>query len=516
MNNRLMTLFLVLFHLSQVQDLHALSAQEFRALGESLHHKEDFTKQQLEILSKLSLEDEITLFELYGNAADFDLHNIEQRLTAINKNGIAVSDDGKFEAKCYHVPVEAVKTYAIDDDARRILDDFAIRDNNNKVTHYCWFRHPEDNTYHEKIENVLDFFKAPHQLFPMGTGRLTASRTVLITPPNNKPSFFLKASIDTSVFHSEKKMDHEEAIKSFWAAKVAEEVLEFDEKRERANRMLLNVIQLSDTAALAIPAVDLGIAVRPLAKFAARGTFLLPGFSVIHETLGQKLAKLSTADPDHNNPSKYWIRHYARKTGEAVADILASEGLLLYYPHSQNWLVELNRNLVPTGVVVSRDAGDSRVFKPCSHPELTKIWPANEVDKNTIGAYGFIVRFALFWTGGVKKGSPSWAQVPEWRGEYFAAFGHRFDALTGFPESEFDKIDPLMQKAEKDYDSAYVFKMVKETPTNPEFLAWLSFCDCFYGVYDYMRPDDKKQKRERHDCESERLKSNPRALKKTK
>jgi len=57
--------------------------------------------------------------------------------------------------------------------------------------------------------------------------------------------------------------------------------------------------------------------------------------------------------------AEFWGRHYAERVGRAKARLLARYGLWYETPNPQNVVVQLDRALQPTGVLVFRDLGDT-------------------------------------------------------------------------------------------------------------------------------------------------------------
>jgi hypothetical protein len=70
--------------------------------------------------------------------------------------------------------------------------------------------------------------------------------------------------------------------------------------------------------------------------------------------VGHSIAALHGVDFE-----SFWAEHYAAATGCAKAALLARTGLQLTTPNPQNLLVELDRELLPTGRIVVRDIGDA-------------------------------------------------------------------------------------------------------------------------------------------------------------
>jgi hypothetical protein len=73
------------------------------------------------------------------------------------------------------------------------------------------------------------------------------------------------------------------------------------------------------------------------------------------EQLGAEIAEKNGS----KDPAQFWQTHYAEPLGKAVAEHLAFVGLANTSPHSQNFLIELNKDFAPTGKIFFRDFGDA-------------------------------------------------------------------------------------------------------------------------------------------------------------
>jgi hypothetical protein len=61
---------------------------------------------------------------------------------------------------------------------------------------------------------------------------------------------------------------------------------------------------------------------------------------------------------------EFWGEAYARALGRAKARLLVRYGLQMETPNAQNVLIQLDRRLRPTGVIVFRDVSDSFTTRP--------------------------------------------------------------------------------------------------------------------------------------------------------
>lgn len=82
------------------------------------------------------------------------------------------------------------------------------------------------------------------------------------------------------------------------------------------------------------------------------GHYYLPAFAI--PVLGREIAAHNLKDFD-----SFWQQHYAEPLGRFKADFLLRYGLQMETPNAQNFLIQLDRNLRPTGLLVVRDIADS-------------------------------------------------------------------------------------------------------------------------------------------------------------
>jgi hypothetical protein len=112
-----------------------------------------------------------------------------------------------------------------------------------------------------------------------------------------------------------------------------------------------SVRMVREVVALVVRGSETACLVRDLRLF-QDGHYYLPALSL--PWVGRQIAQ-RFAEPF----AGFWARHYAEPVGRAKARILARYGLWYETPNPQNVLVQLDRDLWPTGVLVFRDMGDT-------------------------------------------------------------------------------------------------------------------------------------------------------------
>jgi SAM-dependent methyltransferase len=106
-----------------------------------------------------------------------------------------------------------------------------------------------------------------------------------------------------------------------------------------------------EVVALVVRGSETACLVRDLRLF-QDGHHYLPALSL--PWVGRQIARRFAEPFD-----AFWARHYAEPVGRAKARIFARYGLWYETPNPQNVLVQLDRELRPTGVLVFRDLGDT-------------------------------------------------------------------------------------------------------------------------------------------------------------
>jgi hypothetical protein len=176
--------------------------------------------------------------------------------------------------------------------------------------------------------------------------RYTSSRTLVVVDGEAGARFSIKASTDhphPDFVQPEKTRLREEAEDAMRFARRIDAV----DARLGADPALLLVKEVMTVLAVGS---EHGFVVRDLAPL-HDGSHYLPGLSVpfagpaIARRLGAAFAEL-------------WGRFYAESVGRAKAKLLARYGLQYDTPNPQNLLVQLGRDLLPTGAIVFRDMGD--------------------------------------------------------------------------------------------------------------------------------------------------------------
>jgi hypothetical protein len=112
-----------------------------------------------------------------------------------------------------------------------------------------------------------------------------------------------------------------------------------------------SILLVREVVSLLVRGSETACLVRDLRPF-QDGHHYLPALSL--PWVGRQIARR------HREPfAEFWGRHYAERVGRAKARLLARYGLWYETPNPQNVLVQLDRELRPTGRLLFRDVGDT-------------------------------------------------------------------------------------------------------------------------------------------------------------
>ncbi|HEY8156158.1 MAG TPA: hypothetical protein VII72_18655 [Myxococcota bacterium] len=120
------------------------------------------------------------------------------------------------------------------------------------------------------------------------------------------------------------------------------------------------LLLIREMIAVMVPGSESGFLVRDLSPL-QDGSFYLPALSL--PWWGRQIASLHGAGFE-----EFWAACYAEAVGRAKAKLLTRYGLQYDTPNPQNLLVQLGRDLRPTGVIVLRDLGDLNPVAPLAAP----------------------------------------------------------------------------------------------------------------------------------------------------
>jgi hypothetical protein len=133
-------------------------------------------------------------------------------------------------------------------------------------------------------------------------------------------------------------------------SQMIEKIQQAHHQKDRDFDILLDVLTVADVAS------GNGYVVRDLRQL-QDGYYYLPAFSVPYA--GRKIAQHLKVEF-----GPLWQQYWAELLGKSKAKLLLHYGLQMKTPNAQNMLIQLDRNLKPTGKMLFRDISDSALVGP--------------------------------------------------------------------------------------------------------------------------------------------------------
>ncbi len=393
-------------------------------------------------------------------AGDYHISNSAKQLVnwETKANAVSLRSDELIQIEHYEIPLRL-----LEQDFETNLDS-TIKNSlfftKNGETYVRWMINPEDSKWHLEVKAFLEkhhLDSTPKKFFD---GYLTASRSMILVNPHNGATFSLKVSTDkTGGKWTDKKQT--------W----------FDAKQVRnMNRYVQDVMPkmqtdtlviMDEPLAMGIKELDHGMIMRSLNDLPDDEHYYLPAFSAMHETEGARIAKLNGA----TDPARYWEKHLNEPLAKAMAEYFSATGSWYDSPHAQNFLVELDRDMKPTGRIVLRDLGDTYVLE--DFVKNTKFaWIIKDRDVNTVQAQKITTGIGLLHG----NTNPSWLtsmEYKEYQWSFYREFEKQFSAITGIPTNE------LLKTESKEFLWSYSRKTY-ETKSDA-WKKYIHFANCFNG-----------------------------------
>lgn len=342
-------------------------------------------------------------------------------------NNIAQRDATQFYIEHFEIPVRLLNMNVADYLPKEILASLIFKKNGEDYMR--WLINPEDTKWYKEVttflkENTVD--PTPQKYFK---AHYTASRSFIIEDPETGVFFSSKVSTNnTGGNWKDKQQDAKDTndvrVVSDYAQKVASRI-EFE-----------NFKLLYEPFAATINSIDQGMLVRLLADVSTGEKVYLPAFSALHEETGVRIAKANGSD----DPAEFWKENYIKPLGRAIAEFGAHFGMFYDSPHSQNFLIEMDKNLKPTGKIILRDFGDSYLMKGffdrAGRQDMLESWGQE---------HNVYTTHAGVWIGPLHGNKfPSWmnkSKYKEWINAFSETFDEYFSEYTGIPRAELEKVE---------------------------------------------------------------------------
>lgn len=357
-------------------------------------------------------------------------------------NAVSTRDNTAIPMPHFEIPLNMLEL----DFAKRLSP--AIRDQlvfqKGNQTFVRWILNPEDTVWFTNVQ--MYFLKKGLKLEKQYyfTGYKTASRSYLVEDPDKKVQFSVKSSTNvTGGNWASKQQPVGEAIDSR---------LNADFLMEMQNKLKFkNFVFLDEPAIIKLPQVDQAVVIRDLADLnnEESGKMYIPGFSVLHEEIGKRIAMVNGS----NNPEKYWTENYIKPVGRALGELAARTGMQFDSPHSQNFLVEVDKGLKPTGRIIFRDMADLYI-----HKDLMTV--LNSDAKNYFKNFSQKENILKDINAGFGplhgNQSPTWVnwtQYASWKDVFFNEFEKEFATVSGLQIEDFKSTYGLLN--EKYFGNTY-------------------------------------------------------------
>lgn len=202
-----------------------------------------------------------------------------------------------------------------------------------------WVKHP-----HNTVESVPFFDK---KIVDHVEAYYTASRSMVLG--GELRGFTLKAPTD----HPHGPDKNDQPSKADTSGDVISALLHSEHISSQDKKLGQDdvLIILPEILTIADKKTQIGYVVRDV-RHLDDGHYYLPAFSIPY--VGREIAKINGQPFE-----KFWAEHYAKLLGEAKARLLLRYGLQMESPNPQNMLIQLDRNLKPTGRIAIRDLSDA-------------------------------------------------------------------------------------------------------------------------------------------------------------
>ncbi|MEK2689132.1 hypothetical protein [Bdellovibrio sp. GT3] len=350
-----------------------------------------------------------------------------QELVNLETKANAVATRSNQEVMVYHydIPLSLVQA----DIAKRSPEKFvnSLIHEEKGVKYLRWIINPEDTKWWQEIAGFLKANGITPVKKVYYKGYMTASRSYIIVDPVSKAEFSFKGSTDKTGGHwRDKHQDWDDG-------KQIRMMTDFVEDQIAKQPKLYNIVLLDEPLAFGIETrddkgkvvIDQGMIIRSYDTLTNSGKTYVPGFSIMHEQKGREIAKLNGS----SDPAEYWNEHYNKPLARAIAEFFALTGMTYDSPHSQNFLVELDAKMRPTGKIVLRDYGDTYLtqdfFDKVGRTDITKAWEQSNLKKG----YASV-------SVGILHGNepPTWMSIEtynQWGKDFFAEFEREIKIQTG-------------------------------------------------------------------------------------
>ena len=373
-------------------------------------------------------------------------------------NAVSLRSNEELVIKHYEIPLEALTADLAPHLDPKVRDSLIFQKEGKPWVR--WIINSEDTKWHLQVATFLKERGLDPRPKTHFKGYRTASRSMIIIDPDTGAKFSAKVSTNNTGGHwVDKKQPFDDARQ----ARTSSDMIADKKKKVQFEHLVL----MDEPAMFGIQEVDQGMLIRSLEDLPQGGRYYLPGFSALHDETGKKIAKLNGS----NNPAEFWNENYNKKLARAYAEFAAHTGLTYDSPHSQNFLIELDANMKPTGRIVLRDFVDAYaqddILKAAGKGEFLSTWDPGNIHKGKLDV-------AI----GPMHGNdfPSWLDeetYSRWGADFYKEFDAEFSKLTGIPLENLRAVNH--GQSHRYFNKYYDMR-------TPAAKKYLSHMDCFFGM----------------------------------
>lgn len=340
-------------------------------------------------------------------------------------NAVATRNDQMIPIYHYEIPYELIEKDLAKYVDKEVLSALIFKRGEQLIVR--WVINPEDTKWHLEVAEWLKSKGLDATPKTYLKGHFTASRSLIVEDPQTKATFSIKVSTNNTGGHwVDKKQEFEDSREIRQASDYIKDIAD--------QSVFKAFTPLYEPAAFGVSHLDQGMVVRTLGELPKVDKYYLPGFSALHEKEGREIAKLNGS----NDPAEFWKEHYMRPLGTALAEMAAHFGFYYDSPHSQNFLIELDHKMKPTGKIVLRDFGDIYVQK-----EFLSMKNRYDII-NSYAPHGNVVETLAPVSVGPLHGNkfPSWITLgiyDQYLKAFYESWEKRFSELTNIPRSQLEQ-----------------------------------------------------------------------------
>ncbi len=341
-----------------------------------------------------------------------------------HSNAVATRDSGFVRMEHYEIPLDLVEKDIADRTNSAFLSSMIFEREGTKFVR--WLINPEDTKWHLQVANFLKTHGLSSEKKTYFVGYMTASRSYIVVDPKSGAEFSIKMSTDHTGGNWKDKQQ------TWDDAKQIRVITDFVAEQVKKQPALRNTILLDEPMAFGIKVLDQAMVVRSYEALKNSGNRYVPGFSAMYETFGRSVALAN----GHTSPAKFWEENYNKPLARALAEFAALTGMSYDSPHSQNFLIELDKKNRPTGKIVLRDFGDtylfSEYFEAVNRTDILKLWEQSNLKRGYMPVSVGILHgnTAPSWIA-MDKNTVSKSSYDQWGREFFAEFQKEFKSQTG-------------------------------------------------------------------------------------